>query len=833
MLAQQAGLVAKSTNRSEFVKALISGRLDPEELEEFAQGGDGSQLTKLFDELSAEDLLENSSNATTDAEADPEVSIQDGDLESDDSLPDTTPGSILDALESELWSTADKEAVEFLISSGISKLWRIAYDPERLNEVKKETTTPRKAEYAEKVRSQFRDELEAAESLTVPSGYNFRIKNTLIQPNLMQRHVAALVRERRRVGNWSGTGAGKTLSAVLASRVIDASLSVILCPNAVVEKGWASTIRNAFPSSVIVAKSLSPDWPSAKGPRYLILNYETLQQPTSEPDLANFLKSHRIDMVVIDEIHYAKQRTDEASKRRRLTEALCSIAAEANPELAVLGMSATPVINTLREGVSMINLVTGVRHSDLQTTSTLSNCMKLHQRLVSIGLRWMPPYPKFGEHNPSVDVSHLVDDIRALPKGSSGLLRLEQMLIEAKLDCILEHVEDGTLIYTEYVEGIVRPLTDALTAAGWKVGHYTGQDKSGFEPFCKGDLNVLIGSSAVGTGVDGLQHRASKLIIACAPWTAAAYEQLVGRLVRQGMQKKQVNVVFPITTADVAGEEWSWCQSRLNRIRYKKTIADAAVDGIIPLGHLRSPAQAYKDALTWLERLDSGHVTEIMRPRIVVPLSDAPVEVEKRVVQYGDFSMMNNRWNSTASSKLHARLHDDPTEWANYHTLYRESRKDWVVVPFERIGEWIMQLPKNRIVADFGCGEDILGQRLRKKGYTVHSFDHVSISDDVIACDIGDGVPLSENDIDVAIFSLSLMGANCGDYLREAARTLVFDGRLIICEPTKRLPNDDAIRERLGQLGFHVTDIMQEDRFTFIKAVRTDNEPDLKVTLSS
>ncbi|MEO2019231.1 MAG: methyltransferase-like protein, partial [Fuerstiella sp.] len=327
-----------------------------------------------------------------------------------------------------------------------------------------------------------------------------------------------------------------------------------------------------------------------------------------------------------------------------------------------------------------------------------------------------------------------------------------------------------------------------------------------------------------------LQHRARKLIIACPPWTAAAYEQLVGRLVRQG-QQQPVEVVFPITFAEVNGEEWSWCQSRLNRIEYKKSIADAAVDGIVPTGHLRSPAQAFSDAVGWLERLDGGEVAEIKRARIVVPLSDEPVEIERRVARYGDFSVMNNRWNSTGSENLHSRLHEDPIEWSNYHTLYRQARTEWTVVPFEKIADWIRQLPKNRIVGDFGCGEDLLGQRLREDGYRVHSFDHVAISDDVVRCDIGEGVPLDDSEIDVAVFSLSLMGANSGDYLREAARTLVFDGRLIICEASSRLPEDDEIRGRLERLGFHVTDINHDAQFTFIQAIRTDREPETEVAL--
>jgi hypothetical protein len=47
------------------------------------------------------------------------------------------------------------------------------------------------------------------------------------------------------------------------------------------------------------------------------------------------------------------------------------------------------------------------------------------------------------------------------------------------------------------------------------------------------------------------------------------------------------------------------------------------------------------------------------------------------------------------------------------------------------------------------------------------------------------------------------MGANSGDYLREAARALVSYGLLIVCEASSRLPSDDEIRNRPGQLGFH------------------------------
>ncbi len=157
---------------------------------------------------------------------------------------------------------------------------------------------------------------------------------------------------------------------------------------------------------------------------------------------------------------------------------------------------------------------------------------------------------------------------------------------------------------------------------GWKVGFYTGEDKSGLEGFLEGDVDVLIGSSAIGTGVDGLQQVCNRLIVNVLPWTAAEFEQLKGRIYRQGQGRENVTLIVPLTYAEVNGQRWSWCESKMQRLRFKKSIADAAVDGVVPEGHLRTPAQAYQDVMAWLERLETGEVEVITRPRIVVPLPD-------------------------------------------------------------------------------------------------------------------------------------------------------------------------------------------------------------------
>ena len=38
---------------------------------------------------------------------------------------------------------------------------------------------------------------------------------------------------------------------------------------------------------------------------------------------------------------------------------------------------------------------------------------------------------------------------------------------------------------------------------------------------------------------------------------------------------------------------------------------------------------------------------------------------------------MNRNWNQTGSEATHTRLQANLEEWAQYHTLYQEARKDW------------------------------------------------------------------------------------------------------------------------------------------------------------
>jgi ubiquinone/menaquinone biosynthesis C-methylase UbiE len=83
-------------------------------------------------------------------------------------------------------------------------------------------------------------------------------------------------------------------------------------------------------------------------------------------------------------------------------------------------------------------------------------------------------------------------------------------------------------------------------------------------------------------------------------------------------------------------------------------------------------------------------------------------------------------------------------------------------------------------------------------------------------------VPLEDEALDVAIFSLSLMGSNFTHYLREAYRTLKLDGHLHIIEATSRFSDLRQFQNELEALGFDVVSVQDMWKFTHIRAMKTE-----------
>jgi hypothetical protein len=321
-------------------------------------------------------------------------------------------------------------------------------------------------------------------------------------------------------------------------------------------------------------------------------------------------------------------------------------------------------------------------------------------------------------------------------------------------------------------------------------------------------------------GVDGFQRVCDRLILNIPPWTSAELEQLEGRLNRQGQSHDSLSIIMPVTYGLDNGERWSWDEGRLMRLQNKQTVADAAVDGVMPEGKLRTESQAFRDLRGWLERLKAGKQESIVRPKIFVPLPDTDIaDVRRRKVTYGDFSRMNARWNTSYSHTTFQRLQQNPEEWMQYHTLYQEARKDWQVVPYQEAIIWL-QKRSNLVVGDFGCGEALISKTLNGQ-HVFHNFDFIGIDDSVVECNMT-RVPLEDNCLDVVMFNLSLMGLNVTDYIREAARTLNLDGQLWIYEAKSRFKDLGGFVAGLESAGFRIIDNAPNGNFQYIRAIKSE-----------
>jgi hypothetical protein len=813
---EQSGVLdTQNAEGLKIVKDIIKGKLSGQKLREVIQGK--TIKTLEVESVSNEDLKADSELKVVDEASQTFETNSDSteQLNESNELPRVKVQKSLEFLNSQVVASADQEAIDFFIASRLNRIWAEVFEDESAVEDVESFTDEG---YGRQVRDQFLDEYNQAKDMQIPLGWAFRINGKITPPNLMQKLAAVQLRNRKRMLNLSLTGTGKTIGGILSSRIIDAHLTIIICPLDTIPN-WHGEIKHVFPDSRVTIKNFNPHWSDIEeGNHYILLNHEMFQQPSTPAHIRQLLNRYTIDLIIVDEIHRCKQRSDDPSKRRQMVLALITNATENNPNLHVLGMSATPVINNLKEGKSLVELVTGIERSDLGEKATLNNCMRLHQALVTLGIRSrVKPKIKIDRVTIPVDCTHLVDEMRE--KGTS-ILKMEQILTRARIPEILKELRAKTIVYTHYVEGIVDQLKEAIEAAGWTVGFHVGGNKSGRNYFIDGSTDILIASSAMATGVDGFQRVCDRLILNIPPWTSAELEQLEGRLNRQGQSHDTLTILMPVTYGLDNGERWSWDEGRLARLQNKQTVADAAVDGVMPKGQLRSESQAFRDLRQWLERLKTGEQKSIIRPRIFVPLPDIdPVDVQRRHAQYGDFSRMNARWNNSYSHTTYERLQTNPEEWMQYHTLYQDARKTWSVIPYEEAIKWL-QKRSDLVVADFGCGEALIAKAFASK-HTVHSFDFIAINDSVIECDIA-RVPLEDSCLDVAIFNLSLMGLNSADYIQEAARTLKLDGQLWIYELTSHIKDLQGFVSGLELEGFRIIENTEVWKFRYIQAIKSE-----------
>ena len=735
-------------------------------------------------------------------------------------LPSISNEDIL-VLDKELIGTCDDEAVEFFIQYKLKKVWNEVINNKReVDEIK----LLNGGKNSSRLRDLFLEEFTKVVNYSPPKGYAFKY-----QPNMMQKLTVQRVKDYKRYGNWSGTGAGKTISFIIASREIDSRLTVVICLNSTVSQ-LEEDILDVYPDSLVHSNFKKGQKFDRSKYNYLLLNYEKFQQGYTEEIFQNLNENNLIDFIVLDEVHNSKQRDKNESLRRGSLMRLIGRSAEMNVNFHLLGMSATPVINNLIEAKSLLKLITGKKYDDINTRGTIANALKIFNQLLLNGIRYIPKYDiilkELTAENTStlnIDGSNLTDKLK--DNRSKDYLGLEKILLESKLTVLDDYLKPKTIIYTYFTDKdrIPKRVAKYVKSKGYSYGLYIGEQSTiereqSKRAFINGDVDVLIASRTIGTGVDGLQNVCNRMVLLTLPWTDSEYTQLKGRIYRQGSKFGDVEIIIPQVYVELDDKRWSWDKQRLKLIREKRTLADAAVDGIIPSKHIPSRQKLCSDSLqalrSWKERVNDGKVTTIERKDLVLPLR--PEIVEYLRASLGDFSEMNKSWSTTRSEKTFKRLKNNEKEWFYYHDMYKKRREFWDEIPYIEIAKKIKERPE-WIVADMGCGENLLSKEVSNK---VHAFDYVAIDKNVIACDMS-SIPLEENEIDAIVFCLSLMGSNYLDYINEAFRVVKPYGNLFICEPKKKVEKRiEVLKKEIESIGFKIIEVTSSSQFTYIHGIK-------------
>lgn len=741
-------------------------------------------------------------------------------------LPSISNEDIL-VLDKELINTCDDEAVEFFIQYKLKRVWNeVINDKRDVKDIKDLNG----GNNSSRLRDLFLSEYKKVVDYIPPSGYNFKRNGEIALPNMMQKLTVQRVIDYKRYGNWSGTGAGKTISFIIASREVNSRLTIVICINSTVSQ-LEEDIIDVYPDSKIFTHFRKGQKFNRDNYNYLLLNYEKFQQGYTEEIFQDLNENNLIDFIVLDEVHNAKQRDKDESIRRGALMRLIGRSAEMNPNFHLLGMSATPVINNLIEAKSLLQLITGKDYDDISTRGTITNALKIFNQLLLNGIRYIPKYDIVlkeltAENTPALNIDGTKLTEKLKDNDNKDYLGLEKILLESKLEVLEEFLKPKTIIYTYFTDNdkIPKRIAKYVKSKGYSCGIYIGEQSTEDREqsktnFVKGDVDILIASRIIGTGVDGLQNVCNRMILLTLPWTDSEYTQLKGRIYRQGSKFGDVEIVIPQVFVDLEDKRWSWDKQRLQLIREKRTLADAAVDGIIPSKHIPSREKLCSDSLQalnkWKKRVSEGKITTIERKELVLPLRPEILEYLKPSL--GDFSEMNKSWSVSRSENTQSRLKADPSEWYYYHSLYAEKRKEWSEIPYIEIAKKIKERPE-WVVADMGCGENLLSKELTNK---VHAFDYVAIDKDVIACDMS-SVSLNSNEVDAVVFCLSLMGSNYLDYLKEAFRIIKPYGNLFICEPKKKIDNRiEEFKKDIESVGFKIIEVnSQSSKFIYFQGIK-------------
>ena len=742
----------------------------------------------------------------------------------------------------------------YLINESLSNLWNTIIKESKQGSTEtydelisdKETT-----EFFNIVRTQLIREYEEVSKYKPGPEYSGKHK-----PDLMQKLCMLRLREKKYYANWSKTGTGKTLQALLSSLDIDSKITLYILPNSTIANKAGGgkrigAIKEFIPNSNVIiykdGKSLMKEIKEGRR-NYILVNYDKLSKSHFYEGLEELAKTKKIDFICIDEIQLAKSRGDQtASLRNRALLSLRKLAEDYNKNLYVLGLTATPVINNLYEIKTLCEIITGkdLGDDELFTRNNISfaAAQTAHKYIVNYGFRYNHDYsseiteneeviPIRGGQNLYNRINDIFKDFKKSRKGiMAGIKELEDSQIILKLeDCKRRGlIKPGVTIYTPYVGGVGEENTISIIN-GWLRKNnlesilYTGQGRdlimdeetgeritvrdSELQKFIgdseKGipgthEYKILVASSVLKTGIDGLQEVSNTIIMLGLPWTYADYEQLKGRLVRKNSKFNKVNIYIPMVSLMLTTGEWSWDKAKWEILQYKKDLSDLVIYGDYCNSNILRVAQNETESSLIekiLSKIDAPLELCLEEKHPDIDYEEVKEELEKQrrprkkgrqSCVVGTHQMYDDMETQEIFSDMRLPERKGFMRRYNKDSVSRRNKisGDYVDPNVEtaRIINDIYGGPDKK-VADLGCGTDPLRKLVTNCGEffscTFEPEEELELPDYVVRCDSTRLTMIKDKYFDIANHTNSHWGKNLMDYVLEDYRILKDDGILII-----------------------------------------------------
>ncbi|KRX03877.1 hypothetical protein PPERSA_04755 [Pseudocohnilembus persalinus] len=153
------------------------------------------------------------------------------------------------------------------------------------------------------------------------------------------------------------------------------------------------------------------------------------------------------------------------------------------------------------------------------------------------------------------------------------------------------------------------------------------------------------------------------------------------------------------------------------------------------------------------------------------------------------FRMLNEFLYTENSQIAKDHFKNNKEDFLTYHQGFRNQTENWPTKPYEAIIKELesnQKLYQDKILCDLGCGDALIYEYFRdnnriknlRKFYEkpqinksiniqqIHNFDLVSHKKFIKEADMAN-IPLEDNQVDVSIFCLSLMGINYIEFIQE------------------------------------------------------------------